>query len=747
MRHARERVICMKKTKNKTKTRLVAVVFLISVFIIAGCGGGGSSSVAPSQPSVSQVVQDGYVEDLAKEVPYDIDVILDDGRTAGRSTGGTYSSELNDILEIKAYFEGLPDDAYNIPPVWKVILGKVKEKRLTYIVRGIEKKIEKGHYKIAYWKIAKKLLPRVDGCDGGVPRDDYIVDCAVKSPIYATAVEMMAVIEEVVGPWKNRDKGKNRNDDDDDDDEDGRDADRSAYLIDMETFKNNLLNSIDTIKGYIENAGDSAFSGVVADPRGTLLGVLTVAANYVIDEDFTSAKETLENTFLPMIDGGIGGDASDDLIQEWVYSTEQYASTINLTDQMLQDTTITQVTVTPASGIMEAGQSLQFTATCLYSDLVEKECNGEVDWFSDNPSVADFTAPGLLAGYTAGDTTVRASAEDVNSGWLPVKVVGAGVFWDPFDRTYLDPTKWSDAYQYGSTIQADGSRLHLSGGAYSHAQVVPVQYFNVGSGEKVEVEVEIDTGTSGGSCYVQSFGIYDRSTTGVAVGIIDGDGFANPMIYISSPIDYRNITVSDANGVYKIVYQSGVATVTLNGSQIGQVNARLDGTRVTFFLFASSGGGTSYFDLYFDNFITNQPNPGETVVSIENNTRPFLPDGSGGLFANEVFTLRLVATPYQADVKGRLMDAATFQQLIPEFSMNQTATPGIYEYTAVMPAGVPATVVFSASDDGFNRMELYTRRIDTGTSAARSVARATGAMRPTDFLPAFLLPMELRDAL
>ncbi|MEW5945483.1 MAG: Ig-like domain-containing protein [bacterium] len=736
----------MKKTDGKTaKNELLPALFLVALIFTSGCGGGGSSTVAPPQPSVSQPALDAHDGDLAMEVPYDIDVVLEDGRTAGRSAASTaYSSELNDVLSLISYFETLPDDAYNIPPVWKVVLGRVKEKRLVHIANDIERKIENENYRIAYLKIARKLLPRVDGCDGGNPADDYIVDCPLKSAIYAEAVRMMTLIEQVMGTLKIR--GEDRADDDEDDEADG-DKGREARAVDLTTFKNSLLNSIDTIKGYIQNAPDSAFSGVVADPRGTLLGILTVAANYIIDGNFTAAKDELQITFLPLVDGGAGGDPSNDLINSWVYSTAEYASAMDILNRLIRDVTITQVTVTPASGVFEAGRSLQFNAVCLYSDLVEKECNAELAWVSSDPAVADFTAPGLLTGFAAGSASICASAENVNSGWLPVRVVAAGVFWDPFDLTYLDPLKWSDAYQYASTIGVDGARLHFTGGAYSFAQLIPTQYFNVEAGEQVSLETDFDLGTSGGFIYVQGFGMFDRSSTGVAVGIVAGTGVSSPYIYLSSPNDYQ-VFYTLETGKFSIMYQNGAAKLYLNGKLMGQIAADLEGKRVTFFVYGTTGGADSYMDLYFDNFITNQPDPGERTIAVENGSRPFNIDGSGGLLPGETFILTVTAPIYQTDVTGKVLDASTLQPILPEFEMRETATLGTYQYTGAMPVALPSVVAFSASDDGYTRVQLYTRRITTGASAARALARETGTpLRPADFLPEFLLPLELRDAI
>ena len=700
--------------KGELMGSVMPAIFVIFIFILmlflTSCGRGGSALTGlPFQQEHLNKMQIENTESLLQAVP---------------------SSEYQLLEDLAASIEQMPDTAFvtTADENWVKHHPRLHEVKLMKILDSAEKAILNEKFKNAQKILEEQFIPKVDGCSGGKPENDLVVYCPVAIDLFGNAQTIIAQIKEMT-QQKQAKQG------------------RTAHAVDLTTFKNSLIQELDDIRTTLSNATDSAFKAPEVNTRKILLDLMDIAKILIESGDLDGARNWIRDNLYPLIDGGDSGSRTDDLLQTWFYSTPEYFQAITLVHNFLQDLKITQITITPSNRIIEVGQSIQFTASCLYSAQVEKDCTTSVNWFSSDAAIAPFLSAGRLTAATAGDVSVYAQADTTTSNTTAVKVVGAGVFWDDFGLSYLNPQKWNNVFQYGSSVEADGTRLNLAGGTYSHAQVMPVQYFNIVPGERVEMELTADPGTSSGNLYIQGFGIYDRRSNGLAVGVVAGSLLAAPKIYLASPLAYKTVLLTNPAGTYRVVYQNGIATVTLNGSLIAQIPASLDGMRATFFMYASAGSGNSIFDLYFDNFITNQPDPGETTIEISNTTRQFLPDGNGGLLPGESFRLRLTSSPHLSDVRGKLVNALNFQPLM-EFAMKQTATPGVYEYNGVMPAVVPAVVAFSASDDGFNRVELYTHRIVTAMTAPRTLARtdeAGGDFKPADFLPEFLLPHELRN--
>ncbi|MEW6201480.1 MAG: Ig-like domain-containing protein [bacterium] len=692
---------------------LFVILILILVLFLTSCGRGGATLTGlPFQQEYLNKTQAESTESLLQAVP--------DG-------------EYQLLEDLAASIEQMPDTAFatTADENWLKHHPRLHEVKLMKILDHAERAILNENFKNAQKILEEQFIPKTDGCSGGKPENDIVVYCPIALDLFGDAQTIIAQIKEIT-QQKQPKQG------------------RTANAVDLTTFKNSLLQKLDGIRTTLSNAPDSAFKAPEVNSKKILLDHVDIARILMESGDLDGARNWIRDNLFTLIDGGDGGSKTDDLLQTWFYSTPEYFQAITLVHKFLQDLKITQITITPtpSNRIIEAGQSIQFTAACIYSSQVEKDCTTSVNWFSSDASIAAITSAGKLAAATSGDVSVYAQADTITSNTAAVKIVGAGVFWDDFDLAYLNPQKWNNVFQYGSSIEADGARLNLTGGTYAHAQVMPVQYFNIAPGERVEMELTADPGASGGSLYIQGFGIYDRRSNGLAIGVVAGSLLAAPKMYLASPLSYKTVPLTNPVGAYRVVYQNGIATVTLNGSFIAQIPASLDGMRATFFMYASAGSGSSIFDLYFDNFITNQPDPGETAIEISNMTRPFLSDGSGGLFPGESFRLRLTSSPHLSDVRGKLVNAVNFLPLM-EFAMKQTATPGVYEYNGVMPAVVPAVVAFSASDDGFNRVELYTQRVATVLTAPRTLVRTTeaaaGEFKPTDFLPEFLLPLELRN--
>lgn len=337
------------------------------------------------------------------------------------------------------------------------------------------------------------------------------------------------------------------------------------------------------------------------------------------------------------------------------------------------------------------------------------------------------------------------------------------LFSDNFKTNYLDPEKWTDYFVYdGTVVESLKNRLSFrSSTPDTSAMLIPVHYFKVDPGEQVEASVKMINKKSEGETVLQGFSIYDGKGGGVSVGVFNGSdtnrptiGGVLPNVYISSQSDWLYdwcmAYVPKTDGTYKISYKNGFASVLFNGDEIGRVAARLDGENAVFML-NGYAGLNSYFDMYFENFATNQMQPGDENLKVRNNTRPFLSNGSGGLKPGESFTLRFEGTHGLGSVMGRMYDAVNYNTMV-DFEMRETSVPGVYEYTGIMPSSAPAKVVFSASECAYgyggsgcfsSLMPLFTRKIPTSSNIRVDPTRGKSLSRPTGLPQKFPMPGDI----
>ncbi|MFC1474759.1 hypothetical protein ACFLQK_01830, partial [bacterium] len=240
------------------------------------------------------------------------------------------------------------------------------------------------------------------------------------------------------------------------------------------------------------------------------------------------------------------------------------------------------------------------------------------------------------------------------------------------------------------------------------------------------------------------FGVMEGNRTGLAVGLMDGDVFSQPTLYYSSPSDYGNMNTGRKVRV-RVVYQTGSAKLYVNDmtTPVKSFNVYLDGRHVTFFLYATSISGSTY-NVKFDNFWTNQAEPGELMTEVENETRPFAADGSGGIMPGEIYKFIVRADPGLNTVQAGFVDPATMRMVLGPKSLRET-TPGIYEFSSVMPSLGVAKIAAVGSNDRIVNNKAYSRNISHTVAAGRVAARTTSVSETVALpLPAFLLPMELR---
>lgn len=706
--------------EKKAKLLLLAAAFLAAA-LVAGCGGGGSSASAPSIAGAQTAA-----EELDRDIQYDLDVILTDGRTTGRTAGAYVVPAAGDLLALTDYVNTIPDTAFAYPTTRENRLDTSWKNKLLSTLSRIETTVNAENYTRAARIIEVKLVPRVDGCNGGSPDDDYIADCGQKGVLYQNAQEMLTLMASAPGKAPKS----------------GKSTAREAAAFDFAAFKAELLATVNEMEAFINGLPAGAFAGIVPDPRGVLIGILTVAANHIQDGNFEAAKAELLANFLPLVDGFNGGSLADDLITNSIYQTEVFNKTNDVITAI--ETTVVRIDVTPGSANLLVGDTVDFSAECVYSDNTSFNCTDTVVWQSSDTSVAAFVLGGMLQANAAGTTAVTANHEGLLSAPVNVAVtsIPIGMLADDFDGTWLNPEKWSDVYNNeAASLSLSGGKLRMTGGTSQYAQIIPTEAFYVAPGEQVVLQADFDLGASTGGFYVQGIGMMVGNTTGLAVGILGGDSYAQPLLYYSSPSAYGRIPAARTARI-RVVYKSGLATVYLNNmsTPLTSFSAAIDDRHVVFFLYASASGVGSNYSVAFDNYWTNQNEPGEVGVKIENMTRPFAADGSGGILPGEAIRVTVETSPGNGTVEAGLLNTSSMSYVIPPMSLTET-TPGVYVLNTTMPATPVSKVAVAASSDRFTRIKIHTRKVTSLVSAGRVVEKKTGETAP---LPGFLLPEELR---
>jgi len=100
-----------------------------------------------------------------------------------------------------------------------------------------------------------------------------------------------------------------------------------------------------------------------------------------------------------------------------------YACSSSSTNSGAGSTTLTTISVTPASPSILAGTSQQFTALGTYSDNSSQNITSSVTWSSSDTSKASISIAGLATAVSAGTTTIMANSGSI-SGSTIVTITG-----------------------------------------------------------------------------------------------------------------------------------------------------------------------------------------------------------------------------------------------------------------------------------------------------------------------------------
>jgi len=88
--------------------------------------------------------------------------------------------------------------------------------------------------------------------------------------------------------------------------------------------------------------------------------------------------------------------------------------------------TLTTITVDPVTPTVQAGSTLQMTATGTYDDGSTKTLTKNIFWSTSDSTVATVSTTGLLAGVSVGTTTITANSANI-SGTTTATISVAGL--------------------------------------------------------------------------------------------------------------------------------------------------------------------------------------------------------------------------------------------------------------------------------------------------------------------------------
>jgi 6-phosphogluconolactonase (cycloisomerase 2 family) len=191
--------------------------------------------------------------------------------------------------------------------------------------------------------------------------------------------------------------------------------------------------------------------------------------------------------------------------------------------------TIQSLQITPASVEATTGQSVQLTATALYSDGAHVDVTGQASWTSSNNTVATAASGGQVGALSAGFAAIHATLSGVEAlAQLTVAKSGGGL---PSGYAYI--------------ASADVNNRALPGAVYQYSigsdgSVAPLSVASVPAGVNPEVIV---SDPSGRYVYVANGG--DNTISQYAVGAGGGLVALSPAVVgIATPYPFAGYAVS-----------------------------------------------------------------------------------------------------------------------------------------------------------------------------------------------------------
>src|SRR5690349_7292709 len=210
---------------------------------------------------------------------------------------------------------------------------------------------------------------------------------------------------------------------------------------------------------------------------------------------------------------------------------------------------VATVTVTPASASVQAGQTVQLTATL-------KDANGNiltgrvVTWSSNNPSVAGVNSSGLVTGNTAGSATITATSEG-KSGTSAITVTAVPV-------ASVTVTPATASVPAGGTVQLTATPKDANGNPLTGRTIT----WQSGNSAIAGVNGSgLVTGVAtGGPVTITATSEGQSGTSTVTVTAPSSAQFDHVFIVMEENNDYASVTSSSMPYLTGLAAQYGLAT-------------------------------------------------------------------------------------------------------------------------------------------------------------------------------------------
>ena len=179
---------------------------------------------------------------------------------------------------------------------------------------------------------------------------------------------------------------------------------------------------------------------------------------------------------------------------------------INLTGTGQSGSTLTSITLSPGSGLVSVGGSLQLTATGNYSDGSTQNLTNTATWTTTNANAATVNA-GLVSGIGSGAAQITATYTGVSSSAAPVNV---GTSSDYFVATN-GRDSWSGTLPAPNANNTDGPFLTIA-----KAQTAVQALVSGANGRTTPITVQI----RGGNYYQQSLTFTSADSGTSTLGVL-----------------------------------------------------------------------------------------------------------------------------------------------------------------------------------------------------------------------------------
>ena len=181
-------------------------VRLLDGKVMSPIGLNGKSQVSTAtflfRPDTNDFV---FADSLAFQRTPAYPLLLNDGRVIiiGGYTIGKYAT-IAEIFtpSVSSQANGLQNTIEDLPDSAFLFNLKALKSFLANWVQLVNKLIEKEYYTMARFVMATQVIPHIDGCSGGVPYNDWAIDCDVQGNVYAPAQLLIKTLDEITGRLK-----------------------------------------------------------------------------------------------------------------------------------------------------------------------------------------------------------------------------------------------------------------------------------------------------------------------------------------------------------------------------------------------------------------------------------------------------------------------------------------------------------------------------------------------------------------